>query len=258
MRGPFAGRYELLRRIGEGSHARIYRARHLYLDQFVALKIKRKTAPRGSVRQEGQLLARLRHPAFVRPLDGGVEHDAEFIVLELLRGRTVEQAVDADGPMCEARALAIVDTLIGALRHAHGLGIVICDVKPGNLMLTEEGELRIFDLGIACAVGEAQSGRVDRVAGTWGYVPPDAIETGHVDPRRDQYAAAASLYRMLSGRLPYAECGTRAESRRAHQSSCPPPIGGVSASVMAAIAKALSDDRYCDIAAFGAALRAAG
>src|ERR1700750_159577 len=208
------GRYELDGVVGRGGMAEVYRARDLLLDRTVAIKTLRADLARDQTfqarfRREAQSAASLNHPSIVAVYDTG-EDDTDgshipYIVMEYVDGRTLRDLLRDDRRLRPERALEITDGVLRALDYSHRNGIVHRDIKPGNVMLTRTGEVKVMDFGIARAVSDAQATMTQtaQVIGTAQYRPPEQARGERVDARSDLYSAGCLLYELLTGRPPF-------------------------------------------------------
>ncbi|MGK2928327.1 MAG: protein kinase domain-containing protein [Acidimicrobiales bacterium] len=210
-----AGRYRLVAPLATGGMATVWRAVDQVLTRPVAVKIlhARLAADPEFVarfRREAVAAARLAHPSIVAIYD--TSSDPEAIIMELVEGRTLRAELDGRGFLPPEEAVEIASSIAAALEIAHKAGIVHRDVKPANVLLSEDGRLKVADFGIAKA---ARSGGSDddpdlpdltaigHMVGTAKYLAPEQVSGGHVDARTDVYALGAVLYEMLCGRAPF-------------------------------------------------------
>ena len=198
---------ELLEPIGEGGMGVVWRARHLRLGHEVAVKLLSDVLAADAdaalrLEREARTLARLRHPGIVRVLDLGRDGDRAYIVMELVAGRPLSEAL----PLAEERAREIAAAVLDALAYAHGAGVVHRDVKPSNILLDAEGRVQITDFGLARGHGvagaEAAITTDGRVAGTPAYMAPEALAGAAPDPRMDVFSMGVVLYEMVRGVRP--------------------------------------------------------
>jgi eukaryotic-like serine/threonine-protein kinase len=201
--------------IGEGSSARVYKGMHQTLGIPVAVKVL-KPAPHDSLsshlttyrdrfRREAQLAARINHEGIVRVLDFGEEMGNLYLVMEYVNGHTLAQYLRNGGPMTEEMALKVTAWLATALHAAHAQNIVHRDIKPGNVLITKDGWLKISDLGLAKDLGARDLTNMDTLLGTPYYMAPECFRPGHdVGPAADLYSLGVLLYEMLTGRHPFA------------------------------------------------------
>jgi len=214
---PGTGRpehYELRTRIGEGGFGEVYEAWDTRLERSVAIKTIRHggTASADLVR-EARLAASLRHAAFVKVYAVEDGPAGQFIVMELVHGRTLKQILQ-DGAVALSTALDWVGQVAEAMRDAHASGLVHGDIKPSNLMIEENGRVRILDFGLALrqdalatetvSLGEvAATGQTDP-QGTIAYMAPERLQGATPDPRADVYALGVILYELVCGKRPFA------------------------------------------------------
>ncbi|GAB3150425.1 Stk1 family PASTA domain-containing Ser/Thr kinase [Microbacterium neimengense] len=273
-----AGRYRIDELIGRGGMASVFRGYDLTLDREVALKILRReladdAAFRTRFRLEAQAASRMSHPTIVRVFDAGedtettpdgVVHPVPFIVMELVNGDLLKDII-AGGDVPVADAVRYVDGILEALEYSHRAGVVHRDIKPGNVMVTAAGQVKVMDFGIARAVSDSSSTVAETTAiiGTAAYFSPEQAKGEPVDARADLYSTGVVLYELLTGRPPF-----RGETPVAvayqHVSETPVPPSehtesiprGLDALVMRALAKD-PFQRFQDAASFRSALTAA-
>ena len=202
-----ADRYELGRLIGRGGMAEVYAARDRLLDREVAVKVLRERFREDATftarfQDEARNVARLSHPNLVVVFDTGVDGDQPFIVMERIRGRTLQEALDAGG-LTEDRGLQVAADVCGALAYAHQNLLVHRDVKPGNIMLSEDGSVKVTDFGIARAMSDETVTATAAVLGTAAYLSPEQAQGHRVDTRSDLYSLGVVLYELLTGKVPF-------------------------------------------------------
>jgi len=277
-----AGRYRVDELIGHGGMAKVYRGYDLTLGRAVAIKIldpelARDTAFRTRFRLEAQSASRMSHPSIVRVFDAGDEADPStgsgtqsggtvtpYIVMELIHGTLLKDIISA-GPVSVDDAVRYVDGILEALDYSHRAGVVHRDIKPGNVMVTEKGQVKVMDFGIARAVSDSSStvAETTQIIGTAAYFSPEQAKGEPVDARADLYSTGVVLYELLTGRQPF-----RGESPVAvayqHVSETPLAPSEVNEDSPGAldpiVLRALAKDpyqRYPDAAHFRAALDAA-
>ena len=208
------GRYELDGVVGRGGMAEVYKARDLRLDRVVAVKTLREDLARDQTfqarfRREAQSAASLNHPSIVAVYDTGEDNTGNshvpFIVMEFVDGRTIRDLLRDDRRLLPERALEITDGVLRALDYSHRAGIVHRDIKPGNVMLNRQGEIKVMDFGIARAVADTQATMTQtaQVIGTAQYLSPEQARGERVDARSDLYSVGCLLYELLTGRPPF-------------------------------------------------------
>ena len=214
-------RYRLGREIGRGASSVVYEAHHVDLGRRVAIKVlaaepSRSTELAERFRREARALSRLSHPSLVKLHDVGVSADGRlFGVMELLEGETLEAFMAREKGVDWREALTLVQKSLRALVAAHDAGIVHRDIKPANLFLTQAGEVKLLDFGLAIGADEladreqgdaAEGSKLAGLTlfGTPEYMAPEQAASGRVDVRADLYALGCVLYEMLTGRLPFA------------------------------------------------------
>ncbi len=260
-----AGRYRLEAPIGEGGFGRVYRARDQRLGVSVAVKIIHPwmAEPEGVQRfeQEARTAAAISHPGVVRVTDTGVDAQVgPYTVAELVDGESLRTRMRR-GRVPVTEAVEFVQQTATALAAAHARGVVHRDIKPGNLLLTSDGQVRICDFGIArLQTGETTTSATHTQVGTYMYMPPEQARGRATGPAADQYALAVVLYELLAGRLPF-EGENAMAFALAHLHDEPPPLPpDVPANVRSAVQRALAKDpgdRFPDVESFAAALDAA-
>jgi serine/threonine-protein kinase len=207
-------RYELEGVVGRGGMAEVYRARDLRLDRIVAIKTLRPDLARDHTfqarfRREAQSAASLNHPSIVAVYDTGEDMSTgvpvPYIVMEYVDGRTVRDLLIEGHRLLPDRALEIVSGVLRALEYSHQAGIVHRDIKPGNVMVTRNGDIKVMDFGIARAMSDAQATMTQtaQVIGTAQYLSPEQARGERVDARSDLYSTGCLMYELLTGRPPF-------------------------------------------------------
>jgi beta-lactam-binding protein with PASTA domain/tRNA A-37 threonylcarbamoyl transferase component Bud32 len=208
------GRYELDGVVGRGGMAEVFRARDIRLDRIVAIKTLRADLARDQIfqarfRREAQSAASLNHPNIVAVYDTGEDMatgvPVPYIVMEFVDGRTVRDLLQEGHRLLPDKSLEIIDGVLRALDYSHQAGIVHRDIKPGNVMVTRNGDVKVMDFGIARAMSDAQSTMTQtaQVIGTAQYLSPEQARGERVDARSDLYSAGCLLYELLTGRPPF-------------------------------------------------------
>jgi hypothetical protein len=208
--GPriLGGRYEVGRLLGAGGMAEVYEGNDRLLARRVAIKVllaqyAHDPAFLTRFRREAQAAASLSHPNIVAVFDTGAEDDIWFIVMEYVAGRTLKDLLRTQGLVPPARAAEISADVASALASAHARGIVHRDVKPGNVMLTTEGKVKVMDFGIARASAVPSITQTAAVVGTVQYIAPEQAQGFEADARSDLYALGCCLYEMVTGQVPF-------------------------------------------------------
>lgn len=230
-------RYRVLRRIAHGGTAAVYEGLDERLERPVALKIMHPhfaDDPRFVTRaeREAKAAARLHDPHVVAVLDQGRTDDGVlYLVLEFVDGPTLREVVAREAPMDPHRALELLVPVLRGLARAHRTGLVHRDVKPENVLLTADGQVKVADFGLTRAVDDHTASTT--VLGTVGYAAPELVDDGPVDQRSDVYAVGIMAYEMLTGSRPYT--GTALQVATAHVSRDVPAPSGIAAGVPPAL-----------------------
>jgi beta-lactam-binding protein with PASTA domain/predicted Ser/Thr protein kinase len=205
----YNGRYELRNQVARGGTAQVYLARDLLLDRPVALKVLFPELSADSsfvdrFRREAQAAANLSHPNIVPVFDWGESERTYFIVMEYVDGQALSTIIRGQAPLPPMRAAAIAADIAKALSYAHRHGVVHRDVKPGNVLLTRDGQVKVTDFGIARAIGADDNvTQTGLVMGTATYFSPEQAQGFGVDGRSDVYSLGVVLYEMVTGGPPF-------------------------------------------------------
>jgi serine/threonine protein kinase len=258
-----AGRYRLVQRIDEGGAGEVWQARDERLDRDVAIKILGPSADeafRERFADEARRAASVLHPNVVTVFDEGRDGADAFMVMELVRGRTLRDVIADRGPLRPHEAARIVAQVAAALDAAHEAGVIHCDVKPANVIVDQQGTAKLTDFGIARA---ARGPREHELIGTARYIAPERIEGKAPTERSDVYSLGLVAYELIAGRPPNAEMDTE-DLLRVRLEGRPPSLRsarvGIGDEIDRVVAKALAREpqgRYASAGAFAQDLLAA-
>lgn len=204
-----AGRYRVIKPLGAGGMGVVYHAYDETLDRDVAIKFLQsrkfsETESRQRFLREARAIARLSHPNIMLVFDIGQQDDLTFLVLEYIPGTDLHHLMlEQGGPIALPETIRIVSEVLRALGYAHSQNIIHRDVKPDNIMITDEGQVKVADFGLALATGDERLTQEDNVVGTVWYLAPEVIKGNVIDHRADLYAVGAVFYELLTGRPPY-------------------------------------------------------
>ena len=264
----FAGRYRLEDRLGVGGMSTVQRAFDTRLERYVAVKLlaEHLAADQAFVarfRREALAAARLVHPNVVQVYDFGSDDDSHrnFIVMELVSGESCAEILRARGPIDAEEAVDILAQACRGLDYAHRNGVIHRDVKPGNLLVNQDGVVKLADFGIAKAVDDSDITKVGSVVGTAAYLSPEQARGEAAGPPSDLYALGVVAYQLLGGRLPY-EGSSLTELARQQEVGPPERLDRVNPAVPEALAEAVQralsadpDARYAGALQMESALR---
>lgn len=201
-------RYEMLEKIGEGGMATVYKARCNILKRYVAVKVLREefTTDEEFIRRfntEAQAAASLTHPNIVSIFDVGHEDNVYYIVMELVQGKTLKEIINEAGVLPWKWSVNIAIQVASALETAHKNNIVHRDIKPHNIIITEDGIAKVTDFGIAKAVSNSTITAFGTTIGSVHYFSPEHARGGYTDAKSDIYSLGVVMYEMLTGRVPF-------------------------------------------------------
>lgn len=260
------GRYELVELIGSGGMAVVYKAMCHRLNRYVAVKIMRPELAKNEkfrrrFQTESQAIAKLSHPNIVGVYDVSRTDHVEYIVMELVDGITLKQYLQDHGPLDAVQAVDFSLQIALALAHAHGKGIVHRDIKPQNILVVNDGVIKVADFGIANLQSEVPDVENEAI-GSVHYISPEQARGLPVDGRSDIYSLGIVMYEMLSGKLPFDGDDDRTVALK-HLSAVPTPLREIAPSVPEALEKivmkameASLDNRYQTADALAADLEA--
>jgi serine/threonine protein kinase len=260
------GNYRIVEKLGEGGMGAVYHAIDEMVEREVAIKVLRPAiAGMPGVperfRTEAIALARLNHPNIATLFSFQPGSDQLFMVMEYVKGQSLEKTIRRHGCLPQETAISIMAQVLDALKHAHSMGILHRDIKPANILITETGEVKVTDFGIARFLHSERVTREGSIVGTLEYMAPERIMGQDADVRSDLYSAGVLLFEMLTGRLPF-QSQNEFELLSKHLYHAPPRINdcGVTApeALETMVQKALAKrpaERYESSAAFKADLQ---
>jgi serine/threonine protein kinase len=227
----YLGKYRLLDLLGRGGMGSVFLAEHVTMNRRVAIKVvsRKIGGDRASLDRffaEARAIAALDNPNIVRAYDFDNFGDRYYMVMEYVDGQDLQRMVEAEGPLDLELAADYIRQAADGLAHAHDAGMIHCDIKPSNLLVTQLGVVKILDMGLARLVGKetASSQSDQRVLGSVDYLAPEqALEGPNFDHRADIYSLGCTLYFLLSGHPPFPE-GELTERIMKHQAEEPRPI----------------------------------
>lgn len=224
----FHGRYRVDRQLAVGGMGTVFCAADEKLNRTVAVKtLKDEFAkdPRLVQRfqREARAAAALSHPNIAAVFDYGEDQDTPFIVMEYVRGRDLARVLREDGPLPVDQAIAVVSAAADALAHAHAAGVVHRDVKPANIIVSDDGRVKVTDFGIARATGDATMTATGTMLGTANYISPEQARGDTVGPASDIYSLGILLYESLTGSVPFTADSPVGVALRHVNDAVPPP-----------------------------------
>ena len=201
-------RYKIQEKIGNGGMATVYKALDQILNRYVAVKVLREefTTDEEFIKRfntEAQSAARLTHPNIVSVYDVGQEYNIYYIVMELIQGKTLKQIREEDGHLSWKWAVNIAIQIASALEMAHKNNIIHRDIKPHNIMITEDGVAKVTDFGIAKAVSNSTITAFGTTLGSVHYFSPEHARGGYTDSKSDLYSLGVVMYEMVTGKVPF-------------------------------------------------------
>jgi len=210
-RGSQIPGYQIISKLGSGAMATVFKAKQLSLDRIVAIKVLPKKLSENAdyvdrFYKEGKAAARLNHPNIVQAIDVGEAGGYHYFVMEYVEGRTLGDDLESGKVYSEAEALDVIVQIGRALEHAHEHGFVHRDVKPKNIMMTRNGVAKLADMGLARAMADVEAAEAEagKAYGTPYYISPEQIRGEvNIDFRADIYALGATLYHLVTGRVPF-------------------------------------------------------
>ncbi|MFZ3132471.1 MAG: protein kinase, partial [Desulfosporosinus sp.] len=204
----FGGRYEVLERIGDGGMAIVYKAKDLLLNRVVTIKVLREqfTTDEDFIRRfrrEAQSAASLSHPNIVSIYDVGKEGDTEYIVMEYVEGRNLKEIIREYAPLSTDQSINLGRQITEAIQNAHEHHIIHRDIKPHNILVTEDGHAKVTDFGIARAVSSATVTHTGDIVGSVHYLSPEQAKGLQSNEQSDIYSLGIVLYELITGKVPY-------------------------------------------------------
>ncbi|OBK78090.1 protein kinase [Mycobacterium sp. 1165178.9] len=251
------GRYRVQSRIASGGTSTVYRGLDTRLDRPVAVKVMDSRYAGDAqfltrFQREAQTVARLKDPGLVAVYDQGLDARHPFLVMELIEGGTLRELLGERGPMPPYAVAAVLRPVLGGLAAAHRAGLVHRDVKPENVLISDDGEVKIADFGLVRAVAAAGITSSSVILGTAAYLSPEQVRDGDASPRSDVYSAGIMTYELLTGRTPFTGDSALSLAYQRLDTDVPPPgaaIDGVPAQFDEFVERATARDpaeRYAD------------
>jgi len=261
------GRYRVATKIATGGTSTVYRGLDTRLDRPVALKVmdSRYAGDQQFLTRfqlEARAVARLKDPGLVAVYDQGLDARHPFLVMELIEGGTLREVLTERGPMPPHAVAAVLRPVLGGLAAAHRAGLVHRDVKPENVLISDEGDVKIVDFGLVRAVAAAGITSANVILGTAAYLSPEQVRDGSASPRSDVYATGIVAYELLTGQTPFSGDSPLSVAYRRLDTDVPAPstvIEGVPEQFDELVRRATARDaaaRYADAQEMGAELDA--
>lgn len=202
-------RYQVVKKLARGGMATVYVAHDLRLSRTVALKVMNEGLGDAAdfaqrFNAEARAAAHLSHPNVVSVFDQGSDEGRPYIVMEYVEGFTLRQLITREAPMDPQRAISLIEPVTAALAAAHAAGLIHRDIKPENVLISDRGQVKVADFGLARAVtAHTSASTAGLVIGTVSYIAPELVTKGHADARSDVYSLGIVFYEMLTGRKPH-------------------------------------------------------
>lgn len=251
MVGTLLGnRYELLEKIGEGGMAEVYKAKCHLLNRFVAVKILKDELLKDSqfvdkFKREATAAASLSDNNIVNIYDVGSQNNIHYIVMEYVKGKTLKEFIREKGKLNEEEAINVAIQIAKALECAHRNNIIHRDIKPHNILVTEEGLVKVTDFGIAKATNSVTITNTSKVMGSAHYFSPEQAKGSYVDARTDIYSLGIVIYEMITGKVPYdADSPVSVALKHIQEQAVPPKniVPNISESINSMILKSIEKE----------------
>ncbi|OBI39812.1 serine/threonine protein kinase [Mycobacterium sp. E1386] len=261
------GRYLVQAKIASGGTSTVYRGLDTRLDRPVAVKVMDSRYAGDEqfltrFQREARTVARLKDPGLVAVYDQGLDARHPFLVMELIEGGTLRELLAERGPMPPYAVTAVLRPVLGGLAAAHRAGLVHRDVKPENVLISDDGDVKIADFGLVRAVAAAGITSTSVILGTAAYLSPEQVRHGDASPRSDVYSAGILTYELLTGRTPFTGDSALSIAYQRLDTDVPPPsaaIDGVPPQFDEFVRRATArdpGDRFADAIEMGAELDA--
>ena len=202
------GRYEIIKGIGEGGMSKVYLAHDIILDRDVAIKVLNydfvnEQDMKKRFQREALSATSLTHPHIVNIFDVGEDGELHYLVMEYIEGQTLKKYIQTNGPLQPSVAVKIMKQLVSAIANAHHNGIIHRDIKPQNILMDSENDVKITDFGIAMALSATSHTKTNSVIGTVHYLSPEQARGGMATKKSDIYSLGIVFYELLTGKLPF-------------------------------------------------------
>ena len=234
------GQYRILDEIGRGGMGQVFKAEHMMMKRAVAVKVlplsKANPHTKAAFQREIEMLGKLSHENIVAAHDAGYDGNVYYLVTEYVAGVDLRRQVTRHGPLNQWQAVAVIVQVAQGLAYAHRHGLVHRDVKPGNILVSRDGRVRLLDLGLAGSIFDPESMQLGRRVGTPGYMAPEQIRAPQkVGPAADIFGLGCTLYYALTGQPPFPGA-TREEKERRTMAGPPPALRALAPDVAASLA----------------------